>query len=109
VETGYYTVRRLHTMADLRRTLPATGQADARNWGFLSTSGVHGSYATLDEIEAQIAERDTPPTITVLVLKPRTCTLLYGDIEISLADIPYLRELVRTTLHQVTLSQAGNT
>lgn len=101
------------------------------NWLFLSTSGVHGTYTTLDDIEADAARPlyegpadDCPPEalgryrwrvdadgrfeITVLIVHPRTVTLKYGECEFDLADIPWLRAAVERTVRGVVASQVGN-
>jgi hypothetical protein len=108
------------------------------NWLFLSTSGVHGTYTTLEEISRDAQRLDNgncwhydhevgcecghpydphnAPTvdpdgqfcITVQVLKPRTVQVLYGNVYATLDDIPWLREAVRKTIEGVKLSQMGN-
>lgn len=79
------------------------------NWLFLSTSGVHGSYATLDDLETwEPEEPGDRRCITVLVVKPRIVQTLYGTVEIQADDIPWLREAVRRTLAGIQESQKGN-
>ncbi|MDB4278016.1 hypothetical protein N9917_00140 [Deltaproteobacteria bacterium] len=109
------------------------------NWLFLSTSGVHGSYTTLDEIsrDAQRLDNgncwdvdhevdcecgaewddDNHPyvhpdgsfRITALMVKPRVVQAAYGTVWATVADIPWLREVVRKTLEGVKQSQSENT
>jgi hypothetical protein len=82
------------------------GQADEMNFALFSTSGVHGSYITIEQIEASLqkyqAERpegnDWPDdyygdTLTVLIVQPRICCLRYGNVTVTLEDIPYLKRL----------------
>ncbi|MFW9872431.1 MAG: hypothetical protein ACFFG0_04955, partial [Candidatus Thorarchaeota archaeon] len=73
------------------------------NWCFLSTSGVHGSYTTLDEME-QLDYKGNYD-ITILIIQPRLCNLFYGNIPISKEDVSYLRHLVSTTIEAIKESQ----
>ena len=78
------------------------------NFVLFSTSGVHGMYTTIEEIEASILkypdgpDPDGPdpdaddyhfPEVTVLIVQPRLVCLRYGCIPVTLADIPYLKRL----------------
>lgn len=98
---SHYTVTEIRSMQELRGMFP-DGQADALNWLFLSTSGIHGSYGTLD------GWTPDAPWITVLVLAPRMVRARYGEIEITAEDIPWLRRVVETTITEVAKSQEGN-
>jgi hypothetical protein len=103
----YYSVTRLTDgMAEVRRRL--SRGADDLNWLFLSTSGPHGSYATLDEREAEWDGDGAIHSITVLLVQPRTVRAWYGDIPIDREDIPWLREQVKRTLAGVSSLQEGN-
>lgn len=106
---SHYTVNdAVHSIDDLRAMFP-TGQADEMNWCFLSTSGVHGSYTTLDDIERGPDEDGYEDNhVTVLVVAPRMVRCNYGHIEIRAEDIPWLRRLVASTLEAVAKSQRGN-
>jgi hypothetical protein len=104
---GYYMVKHIpgdDGMGTLRAIFDDTTDY-TMNWLFLSTSGVHGSYTTLDDVE--VAE-DGTFRITALVVKPRIVQAVYGTITAHVDDIPWLREVVRKTLEGVELSQAGN-
>ena len=85
------------------------------NWLFLSTSGVHGSYGKLDEVDEHRRELvadgfDEPPTITFLALQPRTVRSRYGNVIVrTKEDEATLRRLVLETLAAVAASQTGNT
>ena len=86
---------------------------DEMNWLFLSTSGVHGSYTTLDELEKFWDEPEDSENyhghyITILVYHPRMVCSKYGDIEISREDIPWLRQMVTLTIEAIKESQVGN-
>jgi hypothetical protein len=95
-----YSVRRLRSLADLRSIFPE-GKADQMNWCLLSTSGVHGDYGTLDDLEPGEA-------ITVLVINPRIVGLRYGHFAPEPEDVPWLRALVRSSLEEMAASQDGN-
>ena len=76
-----------------------------------STSGVHGTYETLDEIEhiikhgkytdgtpyAEGEDEGRPlPDLTVLIIHPRTVVLKYGNIIVeTLDEVKFLRKLVK--------------
>jgi hypothetical protein len=107
---SHYTITEIGTMAELQEMFP-TGEADGLNWCFLSTSGVHGSYATLDTIEGPPEDDgyEWPYEITVLAVAPRMVRCRYGHIAITPEDVPWLRRLVSSTLEAVAKSQEGNT
>ncbi len=110
----HYKVMQLRTMAELRELFP-DGKANDLNWVFLSTSGVHGSYQSLDgvfssdaRIEAQEDGEEFEPMVTVLVVQPRLVVLRYGALHITVEDVPYLRGLVNSTLEAIPGTQIGN-
>jgi hypothetical protein len=70
------------------------GEANEMNFVLFSTSGVHGSYQTIENIEAEIAADEAGPySLTVLIVQPRICCLRYAEINIAAEDIPYLKQL----------------
>lgn len=76
------------------------------NWLFLSTSGVHGWYTTLADIEGKL---DEEPYITFLILAPRLCRIAYGNVPINDAnDITWLEQVVGQSLKGIMASQEGN-
>jgi hypothetical protein len=103
---------------------------DELNWIFLATSGIHGSYASLDSAEANLDmfesdtdayredscldECDPMPAvwsydITALIVKPRMVTTIYGNAILrSREDIALLRLRVEQTMAGVVKSQDGN-
>lgn len=112
----HYEVEELRTMRDVKESFPLN-RADHLNWLFCGSSGIHGTYRTLDEIE-EIIRGDNPETsaldngkyyATVLVVHPRLCVLKYGEIQVGLPDVALLRRLVATTIDEVAKSQKGNT
>jgi hypothetical protein len=99
-------------------------EPDDINWIFLSTSGIHGSYTSLDRIEklwtdpaayrasGYIEDGEPMPTeagITVLIVLPRMVTTMYGNATVrSLDDVALLRRRVEQTFEGIAKLQAGN-
>lgn len=93
-------------MEALRLMFP-DGEANEMNFALFSTSGVHGSYATIEQIEASLVkygpapvfDEDTypndfsPNSLTIQIIQPRLCCLRYGDIQVGLSDILFLKKL----------------
>lgn len=109
--SGHYGASAADDMGAVRRALPEGG-ADELNWLFVGTSGVHGTYLTLDDAEAILragearAEEDAwPPRVTVLIVYPRRVWCRYGDVAVTLDDVAWLREQVALTLVAVAESQ----
>lgn len=82
------------------------GRADELNFCLFSTSGVHGSYTTIEDIEESLRLYPNGPPdaedwpddycgtkLTVLIVQPRICCLRYGNIDVRPEDIPYLKQL----------------
>lgn len=93
-------------MQSLRTMFPTGAAINQDNFVLFGTSGVHGSYATIDDLEEELKRfgddfdpGDDEPDgwigdkLTVLIIKSRTVTLYYGNVRVRLADIPYLREI----------------
>ena len=105
---GHYSMYRVNSVAALRELLGNGATVDwTLNWLFLSSSGVHGSYETLDEAAEYLAEGEDS-SITVLLVQPRRVQVYYGHVPVRADDIPWLREMVRKTLAGVAKSQEGN-
>lgn len=89
---GHYNVfaiKRGRGMDVLRRWFPS-GEADEMNFVLFSTSGVHGTYSTIEEEEAPDADRladlakygeTHTPSVTFQIIQPRLCTIRYGLCE----------------------------
>ena len=109
----YHVFDGLKTIEDLKTIFP-DGKADDLNWVFLSTSGVHGSYTTLDDLEkdpdyADNIDENGNAHITVLVLHPRMCCIKFGHMDINVKrDSAYLRGLVKSTVKEITKQSEGN-
>lgn len=102
-ESGHYNTfasTPYNGMRGLREMFP-DGEANELNFVLFSTSGVHGSYGTIEDAEADFARGnkdedgdDTTPTVTFLVVHPRIVTLRYGNCEPQNAeDFAYLKKL----------------
>lgn len=93
---GHYNIFKGVTMDTLKTVFP-DGEANELNFVLFSTSGVHGTYKTIEEIENILingATKDDYSTdLTVLVVHPRLVTMMYGEITVSLEDIQYLKKL----------------
>ncbi len=113
-EVVKYTTNRIRTLEPLKRIFH--DKCDyTLNWLFLSTSGIHGSYIDLDQIESawditdEEAESYVGRHVTVLAVLPRMVTTLYGHVELeSLAEVAWLRSVVEKTMAGVAATQAGN-
>jgi hypothetical protein len=93
------------------RTVFPDAKVDEMNFVLFSTSGVHGTYSTIEEIEASLVkygpdpdfmkdESDEripddycSPSLTVLVCHPRIVGFGYGVVEVTLEDIDFLKRL----------------
>jgi hypothetical protein len=81
----------MRTVDDLRAIFPEP-VADEMNFVLFSTSGVHGSYCTIEDAEAEAVPGDR--TVTVLVVHPRTVTLRCGNVTMfTVEDAAYLKAL----------------
>ena len=104
---AHYNVYAMKSVAGLKQLFGEEGEANTLNFCLFSTSGVHGSYTTLEQIEASLlkyGEREfseeepvpedyTYPHVTVLVVQPRIVCLRYADIPVTLEDMPFLKRL----------------
>ena len=78
------------------RELFRDGDADELNFVLFSTSGIHGSYNTIEDAELFLQGKDPEgcPDITFIVVQPRIVTLRYGICTpTSQDDINYLKKL----------------
>jgi hypothetical protein len=96
-DSAYYSVLQLvgDGMAALRELFP-DGEANDLNAVLFSTSGVHGTYCTIEEVEEDMprVEREGPRDVTFIVVQPRIVCLRYGNVEPHTADdIAWLKKL----------------
>ena len=100
--------RNAQGMAALRDFFP-DAKAGELNFVLFSTSGVHGTYSTIEDAEADIARgfknedgEDTTPSVTFLVVQPRIVCLRYGNCEPrTTEDIAFLKALRASSLAAV--------
>lgn len=112
-----YEVIELRTIQEVKHIFgPDGANVDKFNWCLVGLAGLHGTYMTLNDIEA-VFEGTHPkvkPTadgkayVSILVMHPRLTTFKYGEIPITAQDIPYLRTLVSKTLAEIQKSQEGS-
>ena len=97
---GHYTTAWLSRSVDgmhVLREYFARGP-DEFNVVLFSTSGVHGTYTTIEEVEATL-RGEAPPDeesheVTFLLLCPRMCSIKYGNVRPkTLDDIAFLKDL----------------
>jgi len=111
--THYHVFDGLETIDDLKKIFPQ-GKADSLNWVFLSTSGIHGSYVSLDDLEKdpdfkEDIDEEGNANITVLVVHPRMCCIKFGQMRFNLKkDSAYLRGLVKSTVEEIEKFSHGN-
>lgn len=98
-DSAHYSVMALaepHTgMAALRAMFPEA-KADEMNAVLFSTSGVHGTCCTIEEVEEDMArpERDGPRDVTFVIVHPRLVAMRYGVCEPETDDdIDFLKRL----------------
>ena len=94
-----YATRDEHGMAALREMFP-NGEGNDLNFVLFSTSGVHGTYGTIEDAEQQLilgVDEDgepTTPSVTFLLIHPRIVCLRYGNCNPKdAADIAFLKAL----------------
>lgn len=100
------------------RALFFDGKANEMNFVLFSTSGVHGTYTTIEKIEEGLRKYGDDPifdqsgddwpedfhgtTLTVLVVHPRIVCLRCGVVRVRLADIEWLKKLRASSWNAVT-------
>jgi hypothetical protein len=92
----------------LLRDIFPEAKADYMNFCLFSTSGVHGSYQTIEEAEEHIKAPtdETCNRVTFLIVHPRMVCLKYGNCEPeTLEDIQFLKAL-RASSHE-EIAQIG--
>lgn len=87
-------VKKYEGMEFLRMLFPDC-KPDEMNFVLFSTSGVHGSYISIEEVEkTPIDEEGDPEFVTFLVVHPRTVSLSYGNaIPETPEDFEFLKNL----------------
>lgn len=93
---SYYTTNKIEAaeaMKTLREIFP-DAQADENNFVLFSTSGVHGSYCTIEDCETKADVE----TVTFLIIKPRIVQTNYGNCRPETPDdFAFLKKLRETS------------
>lgn len=89
----HYSIQEIRSLDDLREYFPEP-VADEMNFCLFSTSGVHGSYCTIEEAESDPEIGD----VTVLVVQPRRVFMAYGNVPVTPESAPYLKALRASSL-----------
>jgi hypothetical protein len=91
-------------MEALRQLFP-DGEADEMNAVLFSTSGAHGTYLTIEDVEQamQDADYEGPHHVTFCVIQPRIVCMRYGNAEPRTAeDIEFLKKLRASSLRALS-------
>lgn len=103
--TMHYSVMKLkHSGAGMEvlRTMFPDAETDKMNFVLFSTSGVHGTYTTIEDVEIFLKNKDPEGhnEITFIIVHPRTVTLRYGVCNPQTQDdIDFLKRL-RANSHE---------
>lgn len=87
---------------DLLKQIFPTGKADFMNFCIFSTSGVHGYYSVIEEMNFKGGPRTNQhdsnfDLLTVQIIQPRLVKFYYGTIEVRRRDIEWLKVLRQTS------------
>jgi hypothetical protein len=95
---GHYNIFRGLTIEDLIDLFP-DGEANEMNFALFSTSGVHGTYSTIEDvIRSHYLPKDNEEyleemSVTVLVIHPRLVCMKYGHVYFKEEHIDFLKKL----------------
>ena len=97
-DSAHYSVMRKiksFTGMEALRDMFREGKADELNFVLFSTSGVHGTYTTIEEAERAIhGDEDASNEVTILIVHPRLVSLRYGTCKPeNEEDIEFLKAL----------------
>lgn len=88
-------VREYEGMCTLRRFFPTRSSVNQMNFVLFSTSGVSGSYTTIEEAE-ELMGTEEAPSVTFIIVQPRVCALTCGNcLPETNEDIVFLKILRR--------------
>lgn len=96
---GYYALWRANdeaAAAELLHGIFPEGEADDMNLVLFSTSGVHGSYVTIEDVEASWAKAgdERMDSVTFLLVQPRIVSITYGNVRCNTPeDAAFLKRL----------------
>jgi hypothetical protein len=98
-DSAHYSIMALQNAGDGMRALRAMfpeAKADDLNAVLFSTSGVHGTYCTIEAVEQDMRrpDRECQRDVTFLIVHPRFVALRYGTCTPeTAADIDFLKRL----------------
>lgn len=106
-----YSVTHGMEMEALKLIFP-DGEANDLNFILFSTSGVHGNYSTIEEIEECLKkygddyepkdDDDYSVHLTGLIIQPRlVCMRYFGEMRVKLKDISFLKKLRDSSFKQI--------
>ena len=91
------------SMEMLREVFP-DAETNELNFCLFSTSGVHGTYATIENAENDLSSGEGVAKVTFLVVHPRVVALRYGNVLIeNKEDIAFLKKLRANSLDSIKL------
>lgn len=104
-----FRAKKVISVENLKTQFPG-GVADELNFCLFSTSGVHGTYSTIEDVEKYIGsvpqdkregDDDRCDKVTFLVIRPRSLVFVYGNVlVVTQSDVDYLKKL-RSTSTQI--------
>lgn len=104
---AHYSIKRkadgVEGMESLRHMFP-DGKADDMNFVLFSTSGVHGTYNTIEDAEShlELKHDESCGEVTFLVVHPRLVALRYGNCTPqNKDDIEYLKRLRESSMKAI--------
>jgi hypothetical protein len=106
--SGHYNIFDAHEggLKHIKEIFP-DAKANEMNFILFSTSGVHGTYTTIEEVE-----KDRELSLTFLIIHPRLVAMQYGVLEnLSDEDIVYikkLRESSKNVIQKIGFPKIGN-
>lgn len=89
---------------DALRGMFPDGEADAMNFVLFSTSGVHGTYNTIEDAESHLEHEheESCGEVTFLIVHPRLVALRYGNCTPqNKDDIEYLKRLRESSMKAI--------
>ena len=102
---GHYSINGVKEedgMGTIRDYFKSIQDVNELNLIFFSTSGVHGSYTLIEEIEADPVEDECEKNLTFLIVQPRLVSLTYGlCLPKTKEDFKFLKALREETWRQV--------
>lgn len=103
----HYSVLRLNENSngmDLLKSSFPNGEVNSLNFVLFSTSGVHGSYFTIEEVEEEpINEENEKNSVTFLIINPRIVCLRYGVCyPESKEDFEFLKILRQNSMNVIS-------